>query len=264
VIGSDGGDELLVEVSRRLKATVALTTFVARLSGTRLAAVTECDDVLAAQAISRVIFESLALSVQIKHRAIQLRFRIGVVMFPRDGNDQGQLMANANIALERARRFSGNGISFYDEATDYRLHRRRTLSQDRQSALEAGQFELYFQPQCSLAAMEVTGFEGLLRWHHPTLGFVPPSEFIPITEETRLIVPIGQWVLQEGCRIASLWPETLTVPINLSPVQLTGLSALAPAQRAGAQRLCALARPGPPAMSADGSLSGEMRTWRLV
>jgi diguanylate cyclase (GGDEF)-like protein len=220
VSGSDGGDELLVEVSRRLKATVALTTVLARLSGTRFVAVTECDDVHEAQEISRAIFNSLASSVKIKHRSIKLRFRIGVVMFPRDGNDQGQLMANANIALERARRFPGNGISFYDEATDYSLHRRRTLSQDMQGALEVGQFELYFQPQCSIAAMEVTGFEGLLRWHHPTLGFVPPSEFIPIAEETGLIVPIGQWVLQEGCRVASSWPETLTVAINLSPVQL--------------------------------------------
>jgi diguanylate cyclase (GGDEF)-like protein len=220
VVGGVGGDELLVEVSRRLKETVASTAFLARLSGTRFAAVTECGDELEAQAISKAIFESLASSVQIKHRTIKLRFRMGVVMFPDDGNNQGLLMANANIALERARRFSGNGVCFYDEATDQRIHRRRMLSQDMQRALELGQFELYFQPQCDLAAMEIVGFEGLLRWHHPALGFVPPSEFIPIAEETGLIVPIGQWVLKEGCKIASSWPETLKVALNLSPVQL--------------------------------------------
>lgn len=150
---------------------------------------------------------------------IKLRFRIGVVMFPGDGNNLRLLMANANAALERARRVSGNGVCFYDETTDHLIHRRRTLSQDMQSALELGQFELYFQPQCDLA-MEIVGFEGLLRWHHPELGFVPPSEFVPIAEETGLIVPIGKWVLIEGCKIASSWPETLRVALNLSPVQL--------------------------------------------
>ncbi len=128
-------------------------------------------------------------------------------------------MANANIALERARRFSGNGVCFYDEATDHQVHRRRTLSQDMQRALELGQFELYFQPQCDLA-MKIIGFEGLLRWHHPALGFVPPSEFISIAEASGLIVPIGQWVLKEGCKIAASWPDTLKVALNLSPVQL--------------------------------------------
>jgi diguanylate cyclase len=93
------------------------------------------------------------------------------------------------------------------------------LSQDMQRALEFGQFELYFQPQCDLA-MEIIGFEGLLRWHHPALGFVPPSEFIPIAEASGLIVPIGQWVLKEGCKIAASWPDTLKVALNLSPVQL--------------------------------------------
>lgn len=220
VIGSDGGDELLVEVSRRLKATIAPNAVLARLSGTRFVAVTECNDVRQAEAASTAISESLASVVKIKDRTIKLRFRMGVVMFPRDGDNQGLLMANANIALERARRLPGNGVSFYDEATDYLLHRRRTLSQDMQSAVELGQFELYFQPQCDLATMEIVGFEGLLRWHHPALGFVPPSEFIPIAEETGLIVPIGHWVLQEGCRIASSWPKTLKVALNLSPVQL--------------------------------------------
>jgi diguanylate cyclase len=182
--------------------------------------VIDCGDVLQAQAMSQAIFGSLASPVQIKRRAIKLRFRMGVVMFPRDGNSQGLLMANANVALERARGVPGNGICFYDEAMDECLHRRRTLSQDMQSALELGQFELYFQPQCDLAAMEIVGFEGLLRWHHPALGFVPPSEFIPIAEETGLIVPIGQWVLKEGCKIASSWPGSLRVALNLSPVQL--------------------------------------------
>jgi diguanylate cyclase (GGDEF)-like protein len=219
VIGGDGGDEILVEVSRRLKSTIGSAAFLARLSGTRFAAVIECDDVSEAQAISKAIFESLASSVQIKGRSINLRFRMGIVMFPCDGNSQGQLMANANIALERARRLSGNGVCFYDEAADHQMHRRRMLSQDMQRALEFGQFELYFQPQCDLA-MEIIGFEGLLRWHHPALGFVPPSEFIPIAEASGLIVPIGQWVLKEGCKIAASWPDTLKVALNLSPVQL--------------------------------------------
>jgi len=220
VLGSEGGDELLVEVARRLKAVVGPAAFLARLSGTRYAAVAECDDLLQAQAISEAIFESLASPMQIKNRLLKIRFRVGAVMFPRDGANQGLLMANANVALERARRLPENIICFYDEATDQQTHRRRTLSQDMQLALESGQFELYFQSQLDVAAMEIIGFEGLIRWRHPQLGFVPPSEFIPIAEETGLIVPIGQWVLREGCEIATSWRETLKVALNLSPVQL--------------------------------------------
>jgi len=220
VFGGEGGDELLVEVSHRLKAVVGPTAFLARLSGTRYAAVVECDDLPEAQAISEAIFESLTLSMQIKNRTLKMRFRVGAVIFPRDGANQGLLMANANVALERARRLPGNGICFYDEAIDQQTHRRRTLSQDMQLALDSGQFELYFQPQFDVAAMKIIGFEGLLRWRHPRLGFVPPLEFIPIAEETGLIVPIGQWVLREGCKIAVSWPETLKVALNLSPVQL--------------------------------------------
>jgi diguanylate cyclase len=220
VLGGGGGDELLVEVSRRLKAVVGPAAFLARLSGTRYAAVAECDDLLQAQAISEAIFESLALPVQIKNRVLKIRFRVGAAMFPRDGASQELLMANANVALERARRLSQDCICFYDEATDQQTHRRRILSQDMQLALDRGQFELYFQPQFDVAAMKIMGFEGLLRWRHPQLGFVPPCEFIPIAEETGLIVPIGRWVLREGCKIAATWCEGLKVALNLSPIQL--------------------------------------------
>jgi diguanylate cyclase (GGDEF)-like protein len=223
VFGGESGDALLVEVSRRLKASAGPTTFLARLSGTRYAAVTECENLAEAQAISESIFQRLTLSVQIKNRILKMRFGVGAVMFPRDGANQALLMGNANVALERARRLSANGVCFYDEATDRQTHRRRTLSQDMQLALENNQFALYFQPQFDVVTMQIIGFEGLLRWRHPQLGFVPPSEFIPIAEETGLIIPIGQWVLREGCKIAASWDENLKVALNLSPVQLASL-----------------------------------------
>lgn len=220
VLGGGGGDELLVEVTRRLKAAVGRADFLARLSGTRFGAVVECDDVPQVQAISRTVFESLTTPVQIRDRTLKIRFRMGAAMFPRDGAGEELLMANANVALERARRFSGNCICFYDEITGSQMHRYRMLSQDMQGALDLGQFELYFQLQFDVASMEISGFEGLLRWRHPQFGFVPPSEFIPISEETGLIVPIGQWVLREGCRIAASWREPVKVALNLSPVQI--------------------------------------------
>ncbi len=228
VHGGPGGDELLVEVTRRLKPAVGPTGFIARLSGTRFAAVAECEDVVQAQAISETILRTLTSPVQIRNRTLKIRFRIGAAIFPRDGASQGLLMANANVALERARRLPDNGICFYDEEADRQTHKRRMISQEMQSALELDQFELHFQPQFDVDSLEIVGFEGLLRWRHPELGVVSPSDFIPIAEETGLIVPIGNWVLREGCRIAASWPEQLKVALNLSPVQLKspGIGAL--------------------------------------
>lgn len=219
VMGEKGGDQLLIEVSRRLMEIPA-RAYLARLSGTRFVLVVDGGDAIDSRRTAEQISTCLSSALEIDRRPVKIRFDVGVVVFPNDGNNRRQLMANANVALERARHLPGNSICFYNEATDKCMHRRRALSQDIQNALDGGQFELHFQPQCELGSMKLIGFEGLLRWRHPEFGMVSPAEFIPIAEQSGMIVEIGDWVLREGCRIASSWPQAWKVALNLSPLQL--------------------------------------------
>src|SRR5207237_14958 len=118
----------------------------------------------------------------------------------------------------RAKAEARGSIRFFEAAMDMRLRERRALQHDLQSAVARHELALYYQPQARVGGA-VTGFEALIRWHHPTRGLVPPNTFIPIAEESGLIISIGEWVLREACREAASWPTPLQIAINLSPVQ---------------------------------------------
>ena len=140
-------------------------------------------------------------------------------------DDLATLLKRADLAMYRAKA-DGRGVYRFFEATMAdQAKLRRSLELDLRRAAENGDFQLYYQPIVGLKERRVTGFEALMRWNHPTRGFVPPSDFIPLAEETGLIVPIGEWALQQACADAAQWPGNLRVAINLSPVQFrnTGL-----------------------------------------
>jgi EAL domain-containing protein (putative c-di-GMP-specific phosphodiesterase class I) len=140
-------------------------------------------------------------------------------MFPDDGSDADTLMANADAALFRAKAEGRGTIRFFEAEMDQRLRERRALQLDLRTAMERDELKLYFQPEARVKG-EIIAFEALLRWHHPVRGSIPPSVFIPLAEESGLIVPIGEWVLREACREAASWSKPIRVGINLSPVQL--------------------------------------------
>ena len=129
------------------------------------------------------------------------------------------MLKNADMALYRAKSQGRGTFSFFEQEMDIRLQARRQLEKELRGALEAGEFEVYYQPLFNIAAGRISGFEALLRWHHPTRGMVPPDEFIPLAEETGLIVQIGDWVLRQACAEAAHWPPAIKVAVNLSPVQ---------------------------------------------
>lgn len=144
---------------------------------------------------------------------------IGIAYSPDDGSDAETLIKNADLALYRAKKEGKAGYQFFEQSMDDAARKRRQLELDLRIAINQGQFELYFQPLYSLSDEKLIGFEALLRWHHPERGIVSPVEFIPLAEETGLIIPIGEWVIREACRQAATWPDQLRVAVNVSSIQ---------------------------------------------
>ncbi len=147
---------------------------------------------------------------------------IGIAWAPDDADDPDILLANADLALYRAKAEGRDGCRFFEPDMNARAQARRALETELRHALRSGQFELYYQPLHNLGSDRIKGFEALLRWNHPERGLVPPLDFIPLAEDIGLIIPLSQWVLREACQEASTWPEDVKLAVNLSPIQFRG------------------------------------------
>jgi diguanylate cyclase (GGDEF)-like protein/PAS domain S-box-containing protein len=218
VFGHAAGDQLLCEVSRRLLAAAG-DVFLARLGGDEFALIAETADQPAGIAeLTDRLLAAIQSDLDIEGSPIRAGLSIGVAVFPDDGRDATTLLANADAALYRAKA-EGRGVTrFFKADMDKRLRERHALRHDLGLAIERGELDVFYQPQARVTG-EIVGFEALLRWRRSPLGPVPPSTFIPIAEESRLIVQIGEWALREVCREAASWPRRLSVAVNLSPVQ---------------------------------------------
>jgi EAL domain-containing protein (putative c-di-GMP-specific phosphodiesterase class I) len=144
---------------------------------------------------------------------------IGIAIAPHDGQDGQTLLRNADLALYRAKEAGRGTFAFFEESLNERAQTRRQLEADLRLALERGEFELYYQPLFDLEQNRICSFEALIRWRHPKRGLVSPCEFVPVAEDTGLIVPIGAWVIREACARAAHWPENVRVAVNVSAVQ---------------------------------------------
>jgi EAL domain-containing protein (putative c-di-GMP-specific phosphodiesterase class I) len=161
---------------------------------------------------------AMAEDFVIKGQSLRTSISLGIGIFPVDGADAGTLVANANAALYRAKAEGRGVFRFFEADMDKRLRERRMLQQDLQSAIERNELTLHYQPQARIDGT-IFGFEALVRWRHPTRGIIAPGTFIPLAEESRLIQPMGEWIMREACRQAASWPKPLQIAINLSPVQ---------------------------------------------
>jgi len=218
-LGHPAGDALLIEAGKRVQAA-AKGHFVARLGGDEFVVLqTVGEDRNAIDRLARDILEAMAQPLTIDSNELVPSTSIGIAISPDDGADGETLLRNADLALYRAKEAGRGTFAFFEESLNERAQQRRQLETDLRVALDLGQLELHYQPLFDLEQNRVCSFEALLRWNHPTRGQISPVEFIPVAEDTGLIVPIGAWVIREACNRAASWPEHIRIAVNVSPVQ---------------------------------------------
>ena len=218
VFGHAVGDELLRQIARHLEVSCE-GAFLARLGGDEFTVITAGGPQPAtAEAIYERISGALAKDIEIDGHPLRASLTTGVSIYPNDGTDAESLVTNADAALYRAKAEDRGSIRFFEPDMDKRLREKRALQHDLRSAIARNELELYYQPQ-ALIGGEITGFEALVRWHHSSRGMISPGTFIPLAEESGLILSLGEWVLREACREAASWPKPLSIAINLSPMQ---------------------------------------------
>jgi len=220
-LGHHIGDELLKLVGERLRRCTRELDIVARMGGDEFAIImTQMEQAADAATLSKRIRDSVIKPYQVEGHQIVTDISIGISVAPMDAVESDELLRNADMALYDAKADGRGTFRFFEPEMNTRMKVRRELEMDLRKALASEQFELYYQPLVVLETNEVNGFEALLRWNHPTRGLVSPADFIPIAEETGLIVPLGEWVLKAACEEAVNWPEHIKVAVNLSPAQL--------------------------------------------
>jgi diguanylate cyclase (GGDEF)-like protein len=226
-LGHPFGDKLLRQVGERLGGCLRDGDSVARLGGDEFAllqgSITNPTDT--ASLMTRII-EVISAPFDLDGHQVTIGVSIGVAVAPTDAADSDQLLKSADLALYRAKVDGRGTYRFFEPEMDARMQARRALELDLRRALLNGQFEVYYQPLVNMKTELICGFEALLRWNHPERGIIPPAEFIPLAEETALIVPIGEWVLRQACQEAAKWPSEIYIAVNLSAVQFksSGLS----------------------------------------
>ena len=219
--GHDFGDKLLINVAQRLRECIRKEDTLARMGGDEFTFLLSLvDDVKDIARVAEKILASFAQPTTIDGKDLFVTPSIGISLFPNDGKDAETLLKNADAAMYRAKEGGRNAYQFYTADMNAQAQERMSLENDLRRALENGELEMYYQPKVSAKDGRIVAAESLIRWHHPTRGFVSPAEFIPLAEENGLILPIGEWLLNEVCRQIRRWRDAgLTVPciaVNLS------------------------------------------------
>ena len=212
------GDALLRAVAQRLQGATE-GAFLARIGGDEfMLIVNDGKQPEAASAVAERLLRALAAEFDIEGRILTVGATIGGAIYPDNGTDAKTLMINADVALYRAKAAVRGTVLFYEAEMGEQVRERRALQADLRAATENDELFLHFQPQLTIDGDPI-GFEALLRWHCPKRGLVPPDVFIPVAEESGLIVQIDEWVLRAACLEAASWPQPLTVAVNISPTQ---------------------------------------------
>ncbi|MCQ6276762.1 EAL domain-containing protein [Bacillus sp. V3B] len=228
-LGHKYGDELLQSVAERMKKSLSNNDIVARMGGDEFVCLLpNITNRREAEEIANRLLRSLSQPVQLFNQELIITASIGISLYPNDSDDTEVLITNADMAMYKAKRQGRNQIEWFKAEDQAGGYERFILEKDLRKAVRRNQLQLVYQPQVDLLENEVTGVEALLRWEHPELGFISPSEFIPLAEETGLIISIGEWVLREACRQNKVWQDTgyqpIKVAVNLSVKQFSETS----------------------------------------
>ncbi|MES2675389.1 MAG: EAL domain-containing protein [Pseudomonadota bacterium] len=243
-LGHDVGDRVLQTIAERLQKTIRSTDLMARLGGDEFALLSYVDDSnIKASLLAQRLLDAFSTPCYIDGFSLPVSCSIGIALAPEHGHEPGVLLKNADMALYAAKAAGRNTFRFHEIGMEIIAQKKLHLLNDMRSALEensvthqllnkrfaqdlawpsepvTGQFEIYFQPQITLSTQQIVGFEALLRWHHPEQGLILPAQFIPLAEESNLIIPLGSWILIESCKYAAKWKNNWRMAVNLSAVQ---------------------------------------------
>ncbi len=231
-LGHPVGDVLLTLVAERLGQAVAGAGTIARLGGDEFAILLHRAGRHQAETLARRLVRDMSEPFVAEGHLINSGISVGIALAPQDAASGDHLMKCADLALYRAKSEGRAMVRLFEPQMSHRLEARRQLELDLRHAVQTNEFRLVFQAQVISADLRLVGFEALVRWDHAFRGNVPPADFIPLAEETGLILPLGEWVLHQACAEAARWPDPLQVAVNLSPVQFKDRSLVATIRRA--------------------------------
>ncbi len=224
VLGHDAGDDLLRQVAKRLKSTVRDADLVARLAGDEFTIILEnIHSDREAEIVAKKILMSFEAGFTVKGNDAGVGASVGIALFPHDATETEELMHCADTAMYHAKSLGRNNLKFYSPGMNTESDNRTKLERELRSAFNRRELEIYYQPKVDVISRQVVGFEALLRWQHPDLGWVSPAEFISVAEDTGLIKPVGEWVLRQSARQLKAWHaaghDSLSMAVNVSAKQ---------------------------------------------
>ncbi|MGJ7913001.1 sensor domain-containing protein [Neobacillus sp. LXY-1] len=222
-LGHEIGDKLLMDIAERLKGCVSKKDIISRYGGDEFAILLPEKSSNCAAKVSQIILNSLSQPYYLNHHEIFVTPSIGISMYPIHGSDFDQLIKNADLSMYYAKSLGKNNYQFFNDSLENDSKNELDYERELRKALERNEFVLYYQPQINMETNEIIGAEALIRWQHPEKGMIPPAEFIPIAEESGLIIPIGEWVLKSACLQNKKWQEEgmppFTMAVNISAKQ---------------------------------------------
>jgi len=221
MLGHHIGDRLLQAAAQRIKQLTRGTDLVGRLGGDEFVICQiETPQPHGSRALAKRIVDALAKPFDIESHSLYIGASVGVALAPYDADTAEEMLKNADLALYKAKSDGRGNVRYYEPALSENANIRRDLETEMRLGIDAEQFVLNYQPVMDLASDRIVGLEALVRWEHPRLGRIPPDRFIPLAEETGLIIPLGEWVLRKACHDAASWNDSVRIAVNVSPVQL--------------------------------------------
>jgi diguanylate cyclase (GGDEF)-like protein len=220
-LGHPAGDQLLVEVARRLQSTIRETDVLARLGGDEFAILQEGGPSQHEAAITLAlrIISVISQPFDLNGHEASIGTSIGIAMAPENGVEPEELLKSADLALYDTKANGRNDFSFYHPAMLEVVQTQQSAESELRDAIARDEFELHYQPVVDVKTRRLCGAEALVRWRHPTKGLIAPEQFIPLAESTGLIVPLGEWIMQRACADAASWPSHVKIAVNISAVQ---------------------------------------------